>query len=341
MKAIVYDKPREFQLRDIPIPEIKGNEVLVKIKFCGICKTDVHQHSGQFIADFPLIPGHEMSGVVEAVGKDVTTIKIGDRVTVDDTENCGTCYYCQNNMALFCKNFKSKGGNMPGAFAEYVAAKFDKVFLLDDHVSFEEGCFTEPTACAFHGLDVIDAQPGDSILLFGAGPTGIILAQLLNRSNAGSLVVAAPSKSKLDILNELGISETFQISRDDAESNRLKIMENYPHGFDIVVDATGSAKVAQEGLQYLKKDGKLILYAVYDDSQTIEIKPADMMQRQLHISGSFAQFYAFPRAVNAINKGIVNVKKLVTDVLPLEEFGRGLEITEKGGPGSLKVLIKL
>lgn len=341
MRAIVYDQPMKFELRDIPKPVCKPNEVLVKIHFCGICKTDVHQHTGQFIADFPLIPGHEMAGVVEAVGEEVTDIKVGDRVTVDDTGNCGTCYFCQNDMALFCENFKSKGGNMPGAFAEYVVADFDKVFKLADHISLEEGCFTEPTACAVHGLDVIDPKPGNSILLFGAGPTGIILAQLLNRSCAGDLVVAAPSKDKLDILNELGIKETFQISRDDAETNRNEIMKNYPYGFDIVVDTTGSSKVAEEAIKYVKKNGKLVLYAVYNDSQTMTIKPYEMMQRQIHITGSFAQYYCFPRAVNAINKGIVDVKKLVTEVLTLEEYGKGLEMTAKGGPGSLKVLIKI
>lgn len=341
MRAIVYDKPGAFELREIPKPECKPNEVLIKVHFCGVCKTDVHQHSGQFIADFPLIPGHEMSGTVEAFGDQVTGFKVGDRVTVDDTGQCGTCYYCQNDMPLFCENFTSKGGNTPGGFADYVVADFDKVFKLADHVSMEEGTFCEPTACAVHGMDVIEPKPGNSILIFGAGPTGMILAQLLNRSCAGDLVVAAPSKDKLDILNELGIKETFQISRDDAESNRKEIMKNYPHGFDIVVDTTGSAKVAQDAIKYVKNDGKLILYAVYNDSQEMVIKPFEMMQRQVHITGSFAQYHCFPRAVNAINKGIVDVKKLVTAVLPLEEYGKGLELTEKGGPGSLKVLIKI
>lgn len=220
MRAIVYDKPREFQVREIPIPECKDNQVLVKINCCGICKTDVHQHSGKFIVDFPLIPGHEMAGTIVEVGKDVPNFKIGERVTVDDTGQCGTCYFCQNDMPLFCENFTSKGANRPGAFADYVAADYDKVFRLADHVSFEEGCFSEPTACAMHGMDIIDVKPGDEVLLLGSGSTGMILAQLLNHSGAGSVTVAAPSKGKLEILNSLGIEETYQISRDDARSNR-------------------------------------------------------------------------------------------------------------------------
>lgn len=341
MRAIVYDKVREFELRDIPIPEIKPNQVLVKIDCCGICKTDVHQHSGKFIVEFPLIPGHEMAGTIVELGSEVTKFQVGDRVTVDDTSQCGTCYYCQNDMPLFCENFRSKGANEPGAFAEYVAADFDKVFKLADHISFEEGCFSEPTACAMHGMDVIAVQPGEHVLLFGAGSTGIILAQLLNNSGAGSVTVAAPSQDKLDLLKELGIRHTYQISRDDAESNREEILKEHPHGYDVVVDATGSAKVAEEAINYLKKNGRLVLYAVYNDEDRISISPYDFFEKQFHITGSFAQYHCFPRAVNAINEGIVKVDKLVTKVLPLEKFGEGLEIAAKGGPGSIKVLIKL
>ena len=282
-----------------------------------------------------------MAGTIVEVGKDVPNFKIGERVTVDDTGQCGTCYFCQNDMPLFCENFTSKGANRPGAFADYVAADYDKVFRLADHVSFEEGCFSEPTACAMHGMDIIDVKPGDEVLLLGSGSTGMILAQLLNHSGAGSVTVAAPSKGKLEILNSLGIEETYQISRDDARSNRARILENHPHGFDIVVEATGSAIVAQEAITYLKKNGKLVLYAVYDDEARISVSPYDVFERQIHITGSFAQYHCFPRAVNAINRGIVKVDKIVTTRLPLEEFGKGLEIAAKGGEGSIKVIIQV
>ncbi len=341
MKAIVYDKAKEFELRDIEKPVIAANEVLVKVDCCGICKTDVHQHNGSFIVEFPLIPGHEAAGTVVEIGSGVSDVCVGDRVTVDDTGQCGTCHFCQNDMPLFCSNFSSKGSNRPGAFAEYIAVDFDKVFKLADHVSFEEGCFSEPTACAIHGLDVIAVKPGEHVLLFGAGSTGIILAQLLNSSGAGSVTVAAPSKDKLDLLNELGIKHTYQISRDDAESNRALIMQNQPHGYDVVVDATGSAKVVEEGFKYLKKNGRMILYAVYNEDARVSISPYDFFANQFHVTGSFAQYHCFPRAVNAINEGIVKVDRLVTKVLPIEKFEEGLTLAEKGGPGSIKVLIKL
>lgn len=340
MRAIVYDEAKKFEVREIPKPQPKNTEVLVKIECCGICKTDVHQHSGKFIVDFPLIPGHEMAGTIEAVGKDVQGFKVGDRVTVDDASACGHCDYCREGSPLFCENFQSKGATTPGAFAEYVVAEFDHVYKLADHLSFEEGCFAEPTACAVHGMDMIAAKPGDHILLFGAGPTGMILAQLLNNSNAFSLTVAAPSKDKLDILNSLGIQNTVQISRDDVASTRNQIMQGHPRGFDVVVDATGSAKVAQEGLSYLKKGGKLVLYAVYDDEDRMQISPYTIFERQLTIVGSFAQLECFPRAVDALNRGVVKTDKLVTSVLPLERFGEGLEMARKGGPGVVKILIK-
>lgn len=340
MRAIYYDKVKEFELRDIPKPQPRPDEVLVKIDCCGICKTDVHQHSGKFIVNFPLIPGHEMAGTVEAVGADVTRLKVGDRVTVDDTGTCGHCDYCRSGQPLFCENFESKGATQPGAFAEYVTAAADHTYKLADHVSFEQGSFSEPTACAMHGMDMIDPQPGDHVLLFGAGPTGMILAQLLNHSNAFSVTVAAPSRDKLDILNEYGVKDTVQIKRDDVETTRARLLRDNPNGFDIVVDATGSAKVAEDGLTYLKKGGKLVLYSVYDDADRMSISPYTMFERQLTIVGSFAQNACFARAVDAINKGIVKTDKLITHVMPLEDFGKGLALAAKGGPGVIKILVK-
>ena len=340
MRAVYYDKVKEFEVRDIPKPQPGPDEVLVKIDCCGICKTDVHQHSGKFIVNFPLIPGHEMAGTVEAVGADVTSLKVGDRVTVDDTGTCGHCDYCRNGQPLFCENFESKGATQPGAFAEYVTAAADHTYKLADHVTFEQGCFSEPTACAMHGMDMIDPQPGDHVLLFGAGPTGMILAQLLNHSNAFSVTVAAPSQDKLDILQEYGIKDTVKISRDDVETTRARLLRDNPSGFDIVVDATGSAKVAEDALTYLKKGGKLVLYSVYDDADRMSISPYTMFERQLTIVGSFAQVACFGRAVDAINKGIVKTDKLITHVMPLEDFGKGLELAAKGGPGVIKILVK-
>ena len=180
MKAIQYTAPRQFAVVDLPKPEPGPHQVVIRVKACGICKTDLTIHDGSFLAKFPLVNGHEFAGVIDSVGSAVTKWKVGDRVTADNTELCGYCEPCRSDKPLYCENFNSHGCNMPGGFAEYVLINHDKVFALSDKLSFEEATFTEPTACAVHGVDRIAPRFGDSILMFGAGPTGIILAQLLS-----------------------------------------------------------------------------------------------------------------------------------------------------------------
>ena len=182
MKAIQYTAPRQFAVVDLPKPEPGPHQVVIRVKACGICKTDLTIHDGSFLAKFPLVNGHEFAGVIDSVGSAVTKWKVGDRVTADNTELCGYCEPCRSDKPLYCENFNSHGCNMPGGFAEYVLINHDKVFALSDKLSFEEATFTEPTACAVHGVDRIAPRFGDSILMFGAGPTGIILAQLLRRA---------------------------------------------------------------------------------------------------------------------------------------------------------------
>ena len=207
MKAIQYTAPRQFAVVDLPKPEPGPHQVVIRVKACGICKTDLTIHDGSFLAKFPLVNGHEFAGVIDSVGSAVTKWKVGDRVTADNTELCGYCEPCRSDKPLYCENFNSHGCNMPGGFAEYVLNNHDKVFALSDKLSFEEATFTEPTACAVHGVDRIAPRFGDSILMFGAGPTGIILAQLLRRAGAGRMVIADPHADKLDILRKYGFTD--------------------------------------------------------------------------------------------------------------------------------------
>ncbi|WP_273484152.1 zinc-dependent alcohol dehydrogenase family protein [Desulforamulus ruminis] len=338
MKALVYSNPKEFSIQEVDIPKCGENQVIIKVKVCGICKTDVHIHNGKFISKFPLTPGHEFTGVVEEVGSKVTSFKKGDRVVADNTVLCGECYYCRRNQPLYCENFHSLGVTGPGGFAEYVLVNQDKVFKIKDHLSFDEAAFTEPTACAIHGMDMIDIQNGDNVLMFGAGPTGIILAQLLRYGGAGNLVVAAPSKFKLDILEDLGIAQTVQIDRNDESIHEKKIKSMFPKGFDVIIDATGAASVTEACFKYAKMGSKIVVYGVCDESDRIQISPYEIFSKEYKIIGSFAQTHCFDRAINALETGLVKVNNLISHRFSLDDYAKGLE-TVISGKQSIKVLI--
>ncbi len=337
MKALVYVKPEEFSIKEVDTPKYGDNQVLIKVVACGICKTDVHIHKGHFISEFPLTPGHEFTGHIEAVGGKVTAFKPGDRVVADNTVLCGECYYCRRNQPLYCENFYSLGVTGPGGFAEYVAVNQDKVFKISDSLSFDVASFAEPTACAVHGMDMIDVQNGDNILMFGAGPTGIILAQLLKYGGAGKIVVAAPSQFKLDILDRMGIT-TVKIERNNDSVNEAAIKELCPQGYDIIIDATGSAKITQACFKYAKKGSKIVIYGVCDEADRISISPYEIFSNEYKIIGSFAQTHCFDRALNALETGLVKVTDLISHRFSLSDYAKGLE-TVMSGKESIKVLI--
>lgn len=337
MKALVYSEPGKFGIKEIDKPECKENQVLIKVVKCGICKTDVHIHNGKFLSKFPLTPGHEFTGTIESTGSKVTAFKPGDRVVADNTVLCGECYYCRRNQPLYCENFYSLGVTGPGGFAEYVVVNQDKVFSISDDLSFEVAAFTEPTACAIHGMDMIDVQNGDNVLMFGAGPTGIILAQLLKYGGAGKVVVAAPSQFKLDILNGFGI-QTVKIDRNDDSEAEKEIKAMCPKGYDIIIDATGSAAITQACFKYTKMGSKIVVYGVCDENEKISISPYEIFSREYKIIGSFAQTHCFDRAVNALETGIVKVKNLISHEFSLDDYAKGLD-TVMSGKQSIKVLI--
>ena len=337
MKALVYSEPKFFEVKEVPQPECKANQAVVKVMSCGICKTDVHIHNGEFISKFPLTPGHEFSGVIVELGAEVKGFKVGDRVACDNATACGECYYCKRNLPLYCENFHSLGCNAPGGFAEYVVVNGSKLFHISDSMSFDIAAFAEPTACAVHGMDSIDVHNGDTVLMFGSGPTGIILAQLLKYGGAGRVVVAARSEFKLQILKDLGI-ETVLMDGSSSGDHVKAITEMEPQGFDIVVDATGSPAVLQDCLRYLKKGGKLVVYGVCDEADRITVSPYDVFANEYKIIGSFAQVNCFDRALNAIERGIVKVDRLITDEFSLEDYDKALK-NVMNGKSSLKVII--
>ncbi len=338
MQAVVYSEPRKFSVCEIDKPVIKPNQVLIKVMSCGICRTDAHIHEGDFISRFPLTPGHEFAGVIVEKGALVKGLEIGDRVTADNTEMCGDCYYCKKNLPLFCKKFYSLGCNAPGGFAEYVAVRYDKVFPISDNLSFDQTCFSEPLACAIHGMDVIDVHCGDDVLIFGAGPTGILLTQLIKYGGAANVVVCASSQNKLDLIEKDGYAKTVLMDRNDYSKHTEWLHEHFPEGFDIVVDATGVPSVLENCFNFPKATGKIIVYGVAANDAKITISPYQIFEKELKILGSYAQAHCFDRAVKYLEEGIVKVDDLASHHYDLKDFPAAMD-QMLNGRGQLKIIV--
>jgi len=338
MKAIVYEAPGEVAYTDVPDPKVGPDDVLITVKACGICGTDLHIYEGEFISQFPLIPGHEFSGIVEEVGSQVTHVKPGDRVTVDNAHYCRECYYCRINQEHFCRDFRSQGVTEDGGFAEYTVASKDRVYKIDG-LSFEEGAFTEPTACVVHGLRKLDLQLGDEVLLFGAGPIGLLLLQLLRQAGAASVVVGDPNPGKLEKAQQLGAAHTFVAERKDFAKQNAYLKELMPLGFDVVIDGTGRPEVVESAFQLVRNGGKVHFFGVCPKDSRITVSPYDIFLREIKAIGTFAQLYTFTPAIKLLQNGAVNVEALISHRFPLADFEQALEVM-RTSHDRLKIMIK-
>ena len=323
MRAIVYEGPGHFEVADVAVAEPGAGEVRLKILAAGVCGTDAHLHVGEFGPTYPLTPGHEFVGEVVAVGEGVDPGLFGHRVVVDNCAACGHCVECRRARPAFCQNGVAQGVNAPGGFAEQVLTDANRCFLVDD-LEPEVAVLAEPVACVVHGLDVLALRPGSDVLLFGAGPTGLILTSLLGRSGAGRLTVAAPTAAKLELARTRGADQVVQLDRADAARSQDALRALAPDGFDVVIDATGALEVLATALGLVRTGGTIFVYGMTSETAQWPVAPYEIFRRELTIKGSFAQQFSFDRALGALRTGRVDPTGLITHRFGLDQYGEAL-----------------
>lgn len=325
MKAVVYDAPRSFEIKDVPRPSPGAGEVLIEVVQTGLCGTDLHIHEGDFYAAFPLTPGHEIVGTVAELGSGVTEFALGDRVTVNPNMSCGQCHACRSGRTLLCSNLKGVGTNWPGGFAEYLTAPVAYTYDIGD-LPDDTAVATEPAACAMHGLETLQVKPGSTALVLGAGPTGVLLSQLLVSGGAARVTAAASSAFKLDRARALGVDDTYLMDRADLAGDVAALMERSGgSGYDIVVDATGAPVVAEATVGLTRDGGTVMFYGVTGPDDRVSLSPYDIFRREITIKGSFAEISAFPATIEALRSGRVRTDGLITHRFALEEYAAALD----------------
>ncbi len=330
MQAVYYEAPRTFTVRDVPDPVPGDDEVLVRVSYSGVCHTDVNLDEGEFFASFPLVPGHEFTGRVAALGRGVEGLAVGDLVVCDNTFTCGACSFCRRGEPLFCEHFYSLGINGPGGAAEYVVVRGSKVFRVENRLTPLQAVFTEPLACAVSGADRARVRSGDRVLFYGAGASALLLGQLLRQGGAALMVVAAPPSPKLELAQRVYADVTVPMERDRPQAADRRLEDIAPHGFELVVDLTGSAAVQTHALSRVRPGGTLMIYGMARFGERVGWEPYTIFKNQLTVVGSFAQIFQFPRAIELLASGRVKVDQAVTDVLELAEYGRALDNVRNG-----------
>lgn len=325
MRSIVYTEPEHFTLEEVELREPAADEVVIEVDRAGVCGTDLHLHHGEFGPSYPLTPGHELTGRVVARGDGVASPEIGDRIVADNTVWCGTCPNCRRGRPAFCTRLDAHGVNAPGAFAEAIILKADRCFVAND-LDPDIAVLSEPVACVMRGLDVLDAAPGAHVLVFGAGPTGLLMAQLVKK-NAGAerVVVAAPSPHKLELAKLHGADLVVQMDRANPAAAQAALRADAPDGFDIVIDATGAVPVLEQAIGLTRTGGTLMVYGMAAEDAVWPVSPYEVFRRELTLKGSFAQQFTFDRAIAALRSGTIDTTGIISHRFGLADYRGALD----------------
>lgn len=320
MKAGVFYSKNDLRIEEIPKPSPKAGEVLIKVKACGICGTDVHIFNGDkgcFPTPAGTVLGHEFSGIVEAVGEGVKEIKVGDRVCVDPNKLCGDCYYCKSGIGHFCENMIGIGTGVNGGFAEYCAVPQSQVYKIADSTSYEAAAMTEPTACCVHGIDMCNISCGDTVAVIGGGMIGMIMLQLAKLSGAGKLIMIEPVAEKRKIAEKLGADLCI-----DPIGNDVKkiLAENGIKRISAVIECVGKTSTIEQAIAIAGEKSVVMMFGLTAPDDTISIKPFEIFQKEIVLKSSFINPYTQKRALELIDSGKIDVSSVVYACEPLESL---------------------
>lgn len=313
MKAVRFHGRGDLRLDEINAPDPKGGEVRVRPQAAGICGTDAHILQGDFPAACPVVLGHEVAGVVDAVAADVKGLAEGDLVTVQPNTYCGVCRYCRMGREHLCPDLRAYGVHMNGGFSEAMVVSARSVYRLPAGIDSRVGCLAEPLACCVHGMDRLAAQSGSTVLVIGAGLIGLMLTRLARLAGAGSIVVSEPQESRRANAVEFGADRAV-----DPRQGQLLEMVKRDGGFDVVIDAVGSAATFEQAISAAARGGTILVFGVAAMSDTANIRPFDIYARELTVVGSFINPYTHERAVDLLPQ--MGLEKLHIDAFPLSEF---------------------
>jgi len=342
MKALVHTAPMQFELRDVPIPTYNEDELLIRVKACGICGSDVHGYTGKTGRRIPpIIMGHEASGVVEAVGSRVTEAKAGDRVTFDSTIYCNQCQACRAGRVNLCQSRKILGVSTPqfraqGAMAEYVVVPRWILYKMPEEVSFEEAALIEPAGVGMHAARITPIEVNDVVAVIGAGQIGLLAMQGALVKGAGTVVVLDVREERLEFARTLGAHVTINTAKGDVVKALGRAIGRPT--VDATLEAVGLEATVKLGIDITKLGGNLTL--IGNVTPLIQVNLQDIVSHELTIRGSCAIAGEYPSCLNLIAQKRFQVKPLISRIVPLEEGQASFDALHHGQADLMKIVIR-
>lgn len=320
MKSAVFYGKHDLRVEESAMPKVGAEDVLIKVKACGICGTDVHIYEGDKGAAEvtpPTILGHEFSGVVAEVGANVTGVKAGDRVCIDPNCYCGKCDFCRSGIAHFCTDMIGYGTTVNGGFAEYCSVDQRQVYKLGDNTTFEQGAMTEPVACCLHGIDMCNIQPGSSVVVIGGGMIGLLMLQLARLAGAARTALLEPVESKREVAKKLGADVCIDPIHEDVKA---VLAENGMKWVNTVIECVGRTSTIEQAIDIVGNKGTVMMFGLTKPDDTISLKPFEVFQKEIELKASFINPYTQKRALELIDSGRLDVSSMVYEVAGLDDL---------------------
>jgi (R,R)-butanediol dehydrogenase/meso-butanediol dehydrogenase/diacetyl reductase len=335
MRAAVMVEGGRFEVRDVPDPEPTGNQVVLRVSYCGICGSDLHAvRAGNLAAG--AILGHEISGVVEALGPKVRGLEVGDRVTTLSAVPCDSCDMCEAGLFRSCRKGWQVFGytGLPGGYAEMLLTHASIVQKTPDHLGDLEAAWNEPSIVGLHAVRASRLRPGDTSVVIGAGPIGLLVLQSIKLANPGPVYVVEPSKGRSAMARQLGATEVLNPFADDIPAF---LAANTPVGPDVVYECAGAKGTLQKAIEYVRPGGQVMVPGV--NMEEDEVSPLTMVGKECEIVGSLGGGEQFATALEYLAAGRINVKPMITRVASLEDVDEIFQSLGLPGSDDVKVMV--
>ena len=343
MKVAIMTDIGKMEYTERPIPAPKDDEVLVKLEYVGICGSDLHYYEagaiGNFIVKPPFVLGHEPGGVVVEVGKDVTHLKVGDRVALEPGKTCGHCEFFREGKYNLCPDvifFATPP--VDGVFQEYVAHEAGLCFKLPDNVSTMEGALIEPLAVGFHAANQGGAHAGQTAVVMGAGCIGLVSMMALKAEGVSRVYVVDVMKNRLEKAMELGADGVINGREADAVAKIMELTDG--RGCDLVIETAGTEITTRQAINMTKKGATIVLVG-YSSSGEMTLPVSTALDKELTFKTVFRYRHIYPMAIDAVASGRVNLKGIVTDVFDFDDLQNAMDRSISDKANIVKAVVKM
>lgn len=342
MKALMLKEYQQLEVVEMPQPELGPRDLLVAVKACGICGSDIHGYDGSTGRRIPpLVMGHEAAGVVTEIGHDVTQFRVGDRVTFDSTVSCSDCHFCRSGHMNLCDNRRVLGVSCGeyrrhGAFAEYVAVPQSIAYQLPESISFDHAALIEAVSVAVHAVNRCNVRMGNSAVVVGSGMIGLLVVQALRWAGCDQVIAIDLEDRKLKLACELGADLGLNPQQVDVVEEVKK--RTGGRGADIVTEVVGATPTVKTAIACARKGGTVTL--VGNLAPQVELPLQSVVTRELNVLGTCASNGEYPECIALMERGAIRVDPLITARVSLEEAVEWFARLHRGDPSAMKVLVQ-